>query len=206
VTLLKNPNSNFSLEQHTVHPSLQVEPSLKGKDTKSISVEIRITVKTSGSLSDEEHELPQETNIPQVAELYPDYTSLQSSSLGTVLNLLNECLQYSDIAMNSIDESPIISDEAMQQVYFRITELFCLRDLSEGFGMLMTALIACFENQNGLACNISQINAIHYCITELKNKPYLNAENSLNLSDQLTQAGMEIIPPHVKELTKYLSE
>jgi len=84
-----------------------------------------------------------------IEKLYPFQDQL-SPQFATAITLLNTAENNAQEALESFRNGDIIgSDNAIMQLHALLPELFCCRDIGEGFGALINAIYYALANRKG---------------------------------------------------------
>lgn len=138
-------------------------------------------------------------------QLYPASAELNTTLFQT-LTLLSQALQRVDRAIDHHrTNDPILADDQMHHLLVLLDELFCLREISEGFASTINACTNSLRNLHGEFANENGLLAINSCLLALKKKPLISFDDSLELIDRLEQAGFDTDTPGTDELVDWLS-
>jgi hypothetical protein len=141
-----------------------------------------------------------------VYKLYGDREALRPE-FRMALQLLSEARGRVDAASESIrNGAQIAADDSMQYLQAIVHELFCLRDIGEGYACIVNALISAFENLGQSPANEVQIRAIQHAIYGIEDAPFMSIEASLSLISKLDEAGFVTEPTEMKYLSDLLDD
>lgn len=85
-------------------------------------------------------------------------------------------------------------------------ELFCNREVGDGFGMVINSLLSLFENLDGSFLNSNQLTNIIRTLQVLRVKPFLTEPEAIELTQYLEDTGIEIEPKGFKNLVDFLTD
>jgi hypothetical protein len=129
-----------------------------------------------------------------VEELYPALRA--SEYLGPALSLLREAEeQLADGVAAAEDGAVIAADDAVLRFLALLPELFCCRSLGDSFGTVVNALYHGIKNLGGMPIELPQITAARNAIKRLRQRPFLDYDEALNLVASMEAAGMNVDPP-----------
>lgn len=130
--------------------------------------------------------------------LYP-VEETRGAELNNSIQLISEALELTNEALETIQEDNIFgSEDAMQRVHLILPELFCCRELGDGFGMIVMGLFHAYKDLNGKPLNKEQICQYQYLLKTLLNEPFLSAEEAINKLVYLEELGLSINPKRLK--------
>jgi hypothetical protein len=108
-----------------------------------------------------------------LSELYP-LTHELKPELGAAISLLEEGINHIDVAINMIIENDIISsDDAIQRFQALLPELFCCRNLGDGFGAIVTSIFNSLTNLEGVPANLEQLEVIRKITARILTEPFI---------------------------------
>lgn len=153
----------------------------------------------------EAHEISADRHI-STAELYPLASEL-NPKLATSLRLLSEGIQLLDEAIQKFSDNDLIaSDDSIQRFQALLPELFCCRDLGDGYGASINAVFHSLQNLRGTIANQQQLKAIHHIISRLLTEPFIEFDEAMDEMGALEEAGFTIEPPHFEYAADLLIE
>jgi len=119
-------------------------------------------------------------------------TDEADGSLARTKRVLRTCIEHCRDAQQYAEEDEWPqSDNEMVHVQSRLPDLFTYRDLGDGFGMVVDALLTAFENQDDLPCDLPQIQAVRRVLADLRDRPFMNSGKAVDLTFQLEDAGFD---------------
>ena len=157
-------------------------------------------IKTSTS----EEQTPQ-GYIP-TEDLYPVRDRF-NPALSTAIQLIRESIDYinESVAM-LLDGDLISSDDALQKFQALLPELFCCRDIGDGFGTIISSTYHAINNMENIPLNKSQLTAIRNILNRILSEPFIGDEEAIEEIMNLESAGFEVAPPHLKFVADMLNE
>ena len=138
-------------------------------------------------------------NIIPTEALYPLSANL-SPLISAAFRLLEEAIDKTTEAYDSLKDNELIaSDDAMMHVMVILPELFCCKDISEGFGAIVNAIFYGMKNQEQKeALTLDQINMVRFCLTRLQTEPFIEFADAVDIIMGLEDVGLTVEPPHVE--------
>jgi len=141
-------------------------------------------------------------NTLGTAELYRSLDS-QDGTLIQAIRLIHECIENLHSAERIDSNLDFIGyDEKVMRLKDLLRKLFMLRSIGDGFGSVVSAIIWGLKNQEPEALARPQISVILDVLGQLRKKPMLHFDSSMNLLDHLEDAGLNIEPPIVGLLSE----
>ena len=133
--------------------------------------------------------VPEDIDLEQ---LYP-----ASAELNTLLSrayiLLGQALQRLDRAIDYCRSGdPILADDQVNHLRVVLDELFCARELSEGFASVVNACSNGIRNLHGAMAEEKQLLALNSCVLALRKKPLISFDASLEMIDRLEASGFDV--------------
>ncbi len=128
-------------------------------------------------------------------ELYPanDFNYVLSSAI----KLLSEGIEHIGEAILRVrDGDLILSDDAVQRFQALLPELFCCRNLGDGFGTIINALFHAMNHRMTHPFSEKQLIAIRKTLLRIHSEPYIGYEESVEEVMSLEAAGLEVDPPY----------
>jgi hypothetical protein len=123
-----------------------------------------------------------------IDELYPGADETDGN-LSRAKRVLRKCIEHCREAQRFAEEGDQIkSDNEMVLVQNRLPDLFTYRDLGDGFGMVVDALLTSFENQDDMPCTLQQIKTVRRVLSDLRDRPYMSSGKAVDLTLQLEDA------------------
>lgn len=137
--------------------------------------------------------------------LYPAGDTLRNS-VSQALEMLRTALAYVDesIAANDQDNS-FRSDDAITRLKVLLPELFCCREIGDGFGAVVNALYNALKTWNKYPLSNDQLALIRSLLFKLKSFPAIGFDSAIELVEQLQTAGFSVEPPYFEELTEAIA-
>lgn len=199
-----------------------MEPEIRSvrnghEDTTSASSQDKISYIEQSDVEEQEHQegtVPLHFSDPESAEggsstlsideLYPG-TDEADGSLARSKQVLRTCIRYSRNAQQYAEEDEWLkSDNEMVHVQNRLPDLFTYRDLGDGFGMVVDALLTAFENQNDMPCTLPQIKAVRRVLADLRDRPFMSSRKAVDLTLQLEDVDFDTDHEAMGPFTEWL--
>lgn len=172
---------------------------------------VRSTVGSVFSETDEEIGLKRaqpaddESQLVDVEQLYPATAEL-NTRLSAALGLLGLALGRIERALEALRAKDVVTaDDHTNHLFAVLQELFCLRDVSEGFASVVGACISGIQNSEGVPFSEAQLIALNSSLRSLKKKPFLSFETSLDVTGRLEEAGLNIDAQGTEPIHDWLS-
>lgn len=138
--------------------------------------------------------------------LYPLASEL-NPKLATAMQLLEEGVCQLDEAINMFIENNLLSsDDALQRFQALLPELFCCRDLGDGFGAVVNAVFHSLKNLEGMPANREQLFAIKKIINRIATEPFLSIEEAVDEIILIEKAKLIVEPSNFKFMADMLIE
>jgi hypothetical protein len=147
-----------------------------------------------------------ETSPLSVDELYPggDETN---GSLSRAKRVLRTCIEHCREAQQHLEEGDALkSDNEVVHVQNRLPDLFTYRELGDGFGMVVDALLTAFENLDDVPCDLQQIKAVRRVLSDLRDRPFMSSGKAVDLTLQLEDAGLDTDHEAMAPFSDWLEE
>jgi hypothetical protein len=128
-------------------------------------------------------------------ELYPanDFNYVLSSAI----KLLSEGIEHIGEAILTLrDGDLILSDDAVQRFQALLPELFCCRNIGDGFGTIINALYHAMNHRGTNPFSEKQLSAIRKALLKIHSEPYIGYEESVEEVMSLEAAALEVDPPY----------
>lgn len=139
-------------------------------------------------------------------QLYPASAEL-NTSLSKVLILLSQCLQRVDRAIDYYrNGDAILADDQTHHLLVLLDELFCLREISEGFASVVNGCTNAIRNMHGEPIQEDGLLALNSCLLALKKKPLISFDDSLELVERLENADLNTDVSGTEHLIDWLSD
>ena len=169
-----------------------------GAKTERYSHEPSIGITTSGTQN------PQ--GYISTEDLYPvreEYNPV----LTMAMQLLEEGIDYiKESVRTCVEEDWISSDDAVQRFQALLPEMFCCRDLGDGFGAIISSVYHAINNMNDATLNKRHLQAILYILKRIHSEPFIEYEEAVEEIMHLESAGFEVSPSHFKFVADLLNE
>lgn len=138
-------------------------------------------------------------------DLYPLHS--EHPILSTALQLLDEGVKNLEESIKMIDQDDLLaSDDALQRFQAMLPELFCCRDLGDGFGAIVNSLFHSLTNLRGAPLNRNQLNAIRKVTGRICSEPYISFEEATDEILLLEDIGFQVEPSYFKYAADMLNE
>jgi hypothetical protein len=148
----------------------------------------------------------EETSTLSVDELYPG-ASDTDGALARAKRVLRVCIEHCRGAQNHLEEgSALKSDNEMVHVQNRLPDLFTYRELGDGFGMVVDALLTAFENLDDMPCDLQQIKAVRRVLSDLRDRPFMSSGKAVDLTLRLEDAGLDTDHQAMAPFSDWLEE
>lgn len=162
--------------------------------------------KESIPISPSEPEEVEETSPLSIDELYPGVDDTDGS-LSRAKRVLRTCIEHCREAQNYAEEGDQIkSDNEMVYVQNRLPDLFTYRDLGDGFGMVVDALLTSFENLDDMPCNLQQMKTVRRVLSDLRDRPFMSSGKAVDLTLQLEDAEFDTDHEAMAPFSEWLEE
>jgi glutaredoxin-related protein len=130
--------------------------------------------------------------VAPIADLYPEDAG-RSLPLASALSLLAEGLAAIDGAIAARGESDVVaSDDRLMQFFALTPELFCCRDLGDGFSQAVASLCALHVNFDTVDISEEQLRALRRFVSGLREAPFLSLESAIDAQMKLEGVGLPI--------------
>ena len=144
--------------------------------------------------------------ITPTEELYPA-DSGYNPVLSTAFDLLRESISFLDESIDRLKENDLIkSDDSLQQFQAIIPELFCCRNLGDGFGAIVISIYHSLKNNEGLPLKQNQLKIIRKIINRLCTEPYISFDDAVEEISELEEANLLVQPDHFKYVADLLND
>lgn len=154
---------------------IDTEASATSKD-----FDVRVTHDASGSHSQRRLSLE---------EVYPEPNQLEPALLAA-RSLLGEYVTLLERADSELaDSNPVLADEIASRAHLLLPELFCCRDLGDGFAASILALFHSVRNLQGAPLGDDKMRSLRHVASTLLEEPYLSFERSIGLASKLESVG-----------------
>ena len=130
--------------------------------------------------------------------LYPDHKTI-SPALSNAFILLDDVIDNLNDAKEFIKDGDLVgSDDMMLHISSTLAELFCCREIGEGFAIIIVSLYHAFQNRDhGAFITIEQINCITKSVKTIRNEPFNSFHKSIDIVMELEDCGLNVTPNHI---------
>lgn len=137
--------------------------------------------------------------------LYPFRQKIVPTA-SVAIKLFEDGLVLLDGALSELESDNVLnSDVHVQNLMGVIAELFCLRKVNDGLGLLAHSLFYAIQNQNGMPLNAEQLTQIRLVFYRGSKEPALDFDRALELVESyLEDAGFNTDPPEAAIYAKLL--
>lgn len=137
-------------------------------------------------------------------DLYPSVDD-RPSSLNASLSLLHETETFLHSALSSTREDDLIgADDAMTKFQVTLPELFCCREVGDGFALAVSSLFHAVGNATEIPFSEGKILALIFVVRFLRKNIFCSIETAVDVSDKLLSAGFDTNPPAMTEIAELL--
>ncbi|MGD0787115.1 MAG: hypothetical protein ABR898_03955 [Terracidiphilus sp.] len=150
---------------------------------------------------------PPETTgrILSAQQLYLDHTD--DSRLLRALNLVERARLSLQDALSFDPSNDFVSfDQEIMKTRALLLKAFRYREIGEGYAALVNAVIWALANRKPGSPSRRQVNVIATSLDRLTNGPYMHFDTSMQIMDDLEEAGLDIEPPSLDILTAELDD
>lgn len=131
------------------------------------------------------------------SRLYP-VEEKRGAELENSIRLLSEALDLAQEALECYqDENLFGSEDAMQRIHLILPELFCCRELGDGFGMVVIGLYHSYDSLEGEPFNKNQILEVKSLLKVLMDEPFLPTEEAIEKIIKLEESGLKVNPKRI---------
>lgn len=153
----------------------------------------------------DEDVMPKAEGHMEIDDLYPARAAL-SSPMQVAIGLLKDVVDLAGSALECLVENDRIgADDRIQLIHARLFDLFCQRQIGDGFGGVVNACICALENSHGEPVSSKQVQALNHVLTSLRRTPLLDFERAAELIEILADAGFSVEPENMDALADLLS-
>jgi hypothetical protein len=137
------------------------------------------------------------------AELYPVRAAFSIEHI-TALRLLGLAIGRTKRALDALSQSDDIlaADIEIQKIQVLLPELFCCRELGDGFGTIVNAFMSAFEVLQGDTLSAAQLRMLAQVFQLLREQPFLGTDEADRQIEKLESVGLN---PYPMELVEFLS-
>lgn len=145
-------------------------------------------------------EIDPPANETRIDDLYAGDTPI-AQLISQARKLLAKCDAHAKMALrNTSDGDRVASDNEISLLQADLPELFCCRQLSDGFGSIILGLFHALKNRSGAPLDQDHIFAISETIEALYNNPFMPFTDSLDYLDKISNSGLNVEPPEAEIL------
>lgn len=142
----------------------------------------------------------------KIQDLYSDPKAVRPEISNAII-LLTEANDLANEALSLFKADDIFNaDDAVNRLLALLPELFCCRELGDGFGAMVNALFQGIKNLEGEPLNEMQIQATKLLINRLLNEPFLPFESALEEIEKLEESGFSIDAKNLSLIEKMSDE
>jgi len=144
-------------------------------------------------------------HIP-IEDLYPLREEF-NPALSSAIKLLAESLVYINEALEMLIQDDLISsDDATQRFQALLPELFCCRDIGDGFGSIINSIYHALKNMAGNPLSENQLRAIMEIIKRISTEPFIEYGEAVEEIIMLETLGFDVDPPHLEPFSDLINE
>jgi hypothetical protein len=129
----------------------------------------------------------------EIDKLYPN-TGGSTAEVVRALGLLADANVRLERARLCAESSPLSADRELQHFQSLLPALFSCRRIGDGFALVVNSLQNVFINLQGKLLSKVQISTIWRILREVRSKPYLSFDQSLELVAELEDVNLEVDP------------
>ncbi|MGO9482363.1 MAG: hypothetical protein ACLP05_11370 [Candidatus Kryptoniota bacterium] len=130
-----------------------------------------------------------------------------SSRISIAVRVINFCLDKLESARGKFLAGQAFDGDAnILDIQASLPELFCLRSISDSFGKVVLDIHHSLFNLNGKPPAETQINAMKYVLSQLKDHPRMQFKDSLSLTQWLVRAELDPKPSYTKQIAEALAD
>lgn len=172
-------------------------PKRKANVSLSIASMSGSALKTAdGTIAEDKAIYFEQSSGSKVISIDGLYDAKESSpELAQALDLLSEAKQILEEAKAAaVHQNIIESDRSLMQFQARLPGLFSCRKLGDGFGNVINSIMIALVNKRGIPLDLKDIVALWRIIGELRQRPFLSFESSVELIEELEEVGFAVDP------------
>lgn len=149
-------------------------------------------------------EHPRFSDVASLEDVYPAPEAV-SVALRSAIILLRAILDSTATALRLESAGEIVAaDDAMHHVQAALPELLCCRTLGDGFGAIVSAVQASFQNLRGRPMTRAQVVAVSNAIRCLYRAPGLSFEDAMEQVEELERSGLVVDPEAAEFVAEWL--
>ena len=157
--------------------------AFSGSTTHNISLTREDAVSLGGSQGSA-------TLVP--SDLYPTLGP-DDGEIIQAIALLGRCMETLESARQINDKTDFIAyDEEMMRVRQELRQLFQLRQIGDGFGATVNAVLWALQNKDPERLSQRQLSVVVETLGQLRLKPLLHFDTAMTLMDQLEDSDLDI--------------
>jgi hypothetical protein len=146
------------------------------------------------SHEDSEHENDLSSEPFPTSRLY-SVEEKRGAELENSIRLLKEALSLAEGAFEFFEQGDLFgSEDSMQKIHMLLPELFCCRELGDGFGMIVMALYHAHNGRNDNPYDRAQILEVKHLLRVLLDEPFLPTKLAVERIINLEDCGLEVNP------------
>ncbi len=139
-------------------------------------------------------------------DLYPLRGKL-NPILASAIRLIEEGIDNLNEAIKALSEDDLISsDDSLQKFQALLPELFCCREIGDGFGSMISSIHHAINNSTDDFLNEKQLKAIQKILRRIYSEPYISYDEAVDEIMILESEGFEVSPPHLQFFSGFLDE
>jgi hypothetical protein len=144
------------------------------------------------------------TLIP--SDLYPTLGPDDGEVIQAIA-LLGQCIDTLERARQIEDKTDFIAyDEEMMRVRQELRQLFQLRQIGDGYGAVVNAVLWALQNKDPERLSQRQLSVVVATLGQLRLKPLLHFDTAMTLMDQLEDSDLDIDPSSLAEMLEFVDE
>lgn len=134
------------------------------------------------------------------------YRDTGSWKITRALNLSQRLRGSVDEAVAGVEaDDAMRADECVRRARVELLpELFCLRELGDGFGMLVNAIMTSLHQLEEELPTLSQLRALRKAVEKLETEPFLRPNAAIEAIMELEDAGFDVDHPGLASLSDVL--
>lgn len=141
-----------------------------------------------------------------IDELYSEREAL-SIAFNTALSLFQEGIVLAEEAKKHMkEEDYFAADDAIVRLHGLMPEMFACRDIGDGYGAIIGALMFSLENKQGDPLDEHQINVLLRVLRKTRSSPFMAFDASVDLIMMLDDVGFVTEPREFKHYAAWLDE
>jgi hypothetical protein len=181
------------IDEYQRHPSLTSGTSVNHRADQHFS----ISLKNVAAVQSEN------AAVLKAVDLYPSL-EVQDSEIIQALQLLGSCIEWLQAARQIDSEADFIGfDETMMRARGHLRDLFALRQIGDGFGATINAILWALHNQEVDILTPRQLTFVIEVLGELRRKPLLHFDSAMKLLDQLEDSNLNIEPSRIDFILEF---